>query len=86
MPLLEYKAMRYAAESKQQLHDSDLKSKGKPVKASEDISYVLTVSCLVENTIFSKSLCSPRLICVGDNIIDFLHGQSSCRSHQCTSI
>lgn len=52
MPLLAYKARRYTAESKQQLPDSDLKSKGKPVKASEDISYVLTVYCLVENTIF----------------------------------
>lgn len=52
MPLLVYKAMRYTAESKQQLPDSDVKSKGKPVKASEDISYMLTVSCRVENTIF----------------------------------
>lgn len=55
MPLLVYEAMRYTAESKQQLPDSDLKSKGKPVKASEDVSYVLTVSCLVENTIFKKA-------------------------------
>lgn len=52
MPLLAYKAMRYPAESKQQLPDSDLKSKGKPVKASEDISYMLTVGCLVESKIF----------------------------------
>lgn len=52
MPLLVYKAMRYTAGSKQQLPDSDLKSKGKPMKASEDIPYMLTVSFLVENAIF----------------------------------
>lgn len=52
MPLLAYEAVRDTTESKYQLSDSDLKSKGEPVKASEDISYMFTVSCLVENTIF----------------------------------
>lgn len=86
MSLLVYKAMRYTAGSKQQLPDSDLKSKGKPVKSSEDIPYMLTVSFLVENAIFLKGLCSPGLICVGDNIIGFLHVQSSYKSVQCMSI
>lgn len=52
LPSLEYKAMKYKAEYKQQLPESDLKCKGKPVKASDNRSVVLTVGHLVESTLF----------------------------------
>lgn len=44
--------MKYQAEYKQQLPESDLKFKGKPVKTSDNRSVVLTVGHLVENTLF----------------------------------
>lgn len=63
MPSLAYKAIKYKAEYKQQLPESDLKSKEKPVKASEDRCDVLTVGCLVENTLFKKSVFLEALTC-----------------------
>ena len=57
------KAMNYKAEYKQRPPESDLKTKGKPVKASEDRSDGLTVGCLVENTLFKKCLFLEALIC-----------------------
>lgn len=55
--------MKYKTEYKQQLPESDLKTEGKPVKASEDRSDVLTVGCLVENTLLKKSLFLEALTC-----------------------
>jgi len=63
MPSLAYVAMKNMAEYKQQLPESVLKSKEKPVKASEDRSDVLTVGCHVENTLFKKPQFLETLTC-----------------------